>query len=272
MMNPTVVVSSLAVTLIAGLSTGIGGLISMFQKRSSSRFLAVSLGFSAGVMVYLSFMEILPEGLHYLSKSFSTSTASIINLLSFFFGILIIALIDRFVPSADNPHEIPDVKNMLENCSDKHTERCLMRTGVLTAVAIAVHNIPEGLATFTSFMADTRLGISIAIAIAIHNIPEGIAVAVPIYFATGNRRRALLISLLSGLSEMIGALLGLALISIFHTDTMLGMVMASTAGIMIYISFDELLPTAEKYGEHHLAIYGVLGGMAVMAVSLHLLG
>lgn len=269
-MDTVVVISSLAVTLIAGLSTGIGGVMSMFQKRSSSRFLAVSLGFSAGVMVYLSFMEILPEGLHYLLQTFEPKTASIVNIASFFLGIVVIALIDRFVPSADNPHEIPDVQNLMTVHHDEH-HAGLLRTGFLTAVAIAVHNIPEGLATFTSFMADARLGLSIAVAIAIHNIPEGIAVAVPIYFATGKRRRALAVSLLSGLSEMIGALLGLALFSFFPTSLMLGLVMASTAGIMIYISFDELLPTAERYGEHHLAIYGVLSGMAVMAVSLQLL-
>jgi len=151
------------------------------------------------------------------------------------------------------------------------TDPHLLRMGVLSALAIAIHNLPEGLATFTSYMADPQIGISIAVAIAIHNIPEGIAVAVPIYFATGDRAKSLIIALLSGLSEMLGALLGLVLFSVSNTDLMLGFVLASTAGVMIYISFDELLPTAERYGEHHLAIYGVLGGMAVMAASLLLL-
>ena len=269
-MNPATVLTALGLTLFAGLSTGIGGLLSMFQKRNSSRFLCASLGFSAGVMVYLSFMEILPEALHYLEKYFLASRAAFLNVLVFFGGILVIGLIDRFVPSQDNPHEIPDVVSLVNMPagSDAH----LMRTGILSALAIAIHNLPEGLATFTSYMADPQIGISIAIAIAIHNIPEGIAVAVPIYFATGNRAKSLVVALLSGLSEMLGAFLGLLLFSFSNTDLMLGFVLASTAGVMVYISFDELLPTAERYGEHHLAIYGVLGGMAVMAGSLLLLG
>ncbi|MGE0074810.1 MAG: zinc transporter ZupT [Sphaerochaetaceae bacterium] len=269
-MNPGTVATALALTLFAGLSTGIGGLLSMFQKRNSSRFLCTSLGFSAGVMVYLSFMEILPEALHYLHQFFPSNQARLASVLTFFTGILVIGLIDRFVPSRDNPHEIPDVVHLAierQITTDPH----LLRMGVLSALAIAIHNLPEGLATFTSYMADPQIGISIAVAIAIHNIPEGIAVAVPIYFATGNRAKSLIIALLSGLSEMLGALLGLVLFSVSNTDLMLGFVLASTAGVMIYISFDELLPTAERYGEHHLAIYGVLGGMAVMAASLLLL-
>jgi len=270
-MDPTTVVLALVVTLFAGLSTGIGGLISMFQKRSSSHFLSVSLGFSAGVMVYLSFMEILPEGLLYLQAYYPAPKAAIINIASFFMGITVIALIDRFVPSRGNPHEIPDLQKLTEGgCVG--TDHCLLRTGMLSAIAIAIHNFPEGLATFTSYMADAKIGLGIAIAIAIHNIPEGIAVAVPIYFATGSRRKGFNIALLSGFSEMLGAVIGLLLFSLFPTDLMLGVVMASTAGVMVYISFDELLPTAEKYGEHHLAIYGVLGGMGVMAISLLLLG
>lgn len=269
-MNPSAVIPALLLTLFAGLSTGIGGLLSMFQKRSSSRFLCVSLGFSAGVMIYLSFMEILTEALSYLERYYSPRQASVYSVLSFFLGIAIIALIDRFVPSRDNPHEIPNVMKIVNapyHISDEH----LLRTGILSALAITIHNIPEGLVTFSSYLADPQIGISIAIAVAIHNIPEGIAVAVPIYFATGNRAKSLVIALLSGLSEMLGAVLGLLLFSVANVELMLGFVLASTAGVMIYISFDELLPTAERYGKHHLAIYGVLGGMGVMAVSLLLL-
>lgn len=243
----------------------------MFQKRSNSRFLCASLGFSAGVMIYLSFMEILPEGLFYLEHYFPSGRAQLVNILSFFGGILVIGMIDRFVPSQDNPHEIPNLQSLVDETGED-LDPHLYRTGVLSALAIAIHNLPEGLATFTSYMADPQIGISIAVAIAIHNIPEGIAVAVPFYFATGSRKKGFVISLLSGLSEMLGAIVGLLLFSFANTDLMLGIVLASTAGIMVYISFDELLPTAERYGEHHLAIYGVLGGMAVMAVSLLLLG
>ncbi|MFA7671276.1 MAG: zinc transporter ZupT [Sphaerochaetaceae bacterium] len=257
---------AIGLTLIAGLSTGIGGVLSMFQKRDSYRFLSLSLGFSAGVMIYLSFVEILPEALLYLELYFEGRKGAILNIVSFFLGIGIVALIDRFVPAQDNPHQIPDVVSLAT--AEQKEKALLLRTGLLSAIAITIHNIPEGLATFTSYMADSKIGFSIAIAIAIHNIPEGIAVAVPIYFATGNRRKSLLIAFLSGLTEVLGALLGFLLLSFSNTELMLGFVLAATAGIMVYISFDELLPAAQRYGEHHLAIYGVLGGMGVMAVSL----
>ena len=270
-MNIDTAITALTLTLLAGLSTGIGGLLSMFQKRSSSRFLCTSLGFSAGVMVYLSFVEILPESIVFLSYTVSENSAQVLSIISFFGGVIISGLIDRFVPSRDNPHEIPNVIKMIDHTYDNSVDHHLMRTGVFSAIAIAIHNIPEGLATFSSFMANPHIGISIAIAIAIHNIPEGIAVAVPIYFATGKRRKSLLIATLSGLSEMLGAILGLLLFSVTNTNLMVGIVLAATAGIMVYISFDELLPTAERYGEHHLAIYGVIGGMLVMAISLLLL-
>ena len=270
-MNTGTVFTALLLTLVAGMSTGIGGLLSMFHRQSSSRFLCTSLGFSAGVMVYLSFLEILPEATHFLSVSLSDTAAEVQSVIMFFVGVAIVALIDRFVPSRDNPHEIPNVLNMVDREGSNDIDHHLMRTGVFSAIAITIHNIPEGLATFTSFIAEPQIGISIAIAIAIHNIPEGIAVAVPIYFATGKRGKALTIAVLAGLSEMVGALIGLILLRFSGTDLMVGYVLAATAGIMVYISFDELLPTAERYGEHHLAIYGVLAGMGVMAFSLILL-
>ena len=271
-MNTASIITALLLTLMAGLSTGIGGLLSMFHRQSSSRFLCTSLGFSAGVMVYLSFLEILPESIHFLAGGMSETAAEVQGVIMFFAGVVLVALIDRFVPSRDNPHEIPTVINMVEHGGGKiDIDHHLLRTGIFSAVAITIHNIPEGLATFTSYLAEPQIGISIAIAIAIHNIPEGIAVAVPIYFATGRRGKSLLIALLAGLSEMAGAVIGLILLRFSGTDLMVGYVLAATAGIMVYISFDELLPTAERYGEHHLAIYGVLAGMAVMAFSLILL-
>jgi len=250
-MNTAAIFAAMLLTLVAGLSTGIGGLLSMFHRQSSSRFLSLSLGFSAGVMVYLSFLEILPESIHFLSGGMSETAAEVQGVIVFFMGVAIVALIDRFVPSRDNPHEIPNVINMVEHSGkDIDIDHHLLRTGILSAIAITIHNIPEGLATFTSYLAEPQIGVSIAIAIAIHNIPEGIAVAVPIYFATGRRGKAFLIALLSGLSEMAGAVIGLVLIRFSGTELMVGYVLAATAGIMVYISFDELLPTAERYGEH----------------------
>jgi ZIP family zinc transporter len=162
---------------------------------------------------------------------------------------------------------------LIEEMSDEARERDtrLLRMGVLSAIAIAVHNLPEGMATFTAAIKDPRLGISIAIAIAIHNIPEGIAVSIPVFYATGDRKKAFFYSFLSGLAEPAGALVGFIILMRFMSETLLGVMFASVAGIMVYISFDELLPAAEEYGEHHVVVYGLISGMAVMALSLILM-
>ncbi|HHY87620.1 MAG TPA: zinc transporter ZupT [Chloroflexi bacterium] len=252
-------------TLFAGLSTGIGSAIAFYTRQTNQKFLAGALGFSAGVMVYVSLIEIFAKARTSLEAVFGPSRGYLVTTLAFFAGIALIALIDRFVPKGENPHEVRDVKEM---SGARVYDPNLLRMGLFSALAIAIHNFPEGLATFTSAVQDPALGISIAMAIAIHNIPEGIAVSVPIYFATGSRRRAFSLSFLSGISEPLGALVGYLLLMRFFNEAMFGLVFAGVAGIMVYISLDELLPTAEKYGEHHLAIYGVIAGMAVMAASL----
>ena len=140
--------------------------------------------------------------------------------------------------------------------------------GLFSALAIGIHNFPEGLATFMGALQDPTLGISIAAAIAIHNIPEGIAVSVPVYYATKSKKKAFVLSFTSGLAEPVGAIIGYFILMNIFSEAVFGVVFASVAGIMVYISLDELLPTAEKYGEHHIAIYGLIAGMMVMAVSL----
>lgn len=251
-------------TLFAGLSTGVGSALAFRAKRSNRKFLSVALGFSAGVMIYVSLVEIFAEARHALEKVYGAKLGFVAVTLAFFAGIALIALIDKLVPSADNPHEVRDAGDMAAPPQD----RSLIRMGMFSALAIAIHNFPEGLATFTAALQDARMGVSIAVAIAIHNIPEGIAVSVPLYYATGNRKKAFLYSLLSGLSEPVGAVVGFLLLMRFFSDAMFGFIFAAVAGIMVYISLDELLPTAEKYGEHHIAIYGLIAGMAVMALSL----
>jgi ZIP family zinc transporter len=254
-------------TLIAGLSTGIGGAIAFFARRTNTKLLALSLGFSAGVMIYVSFSEILSEAHHTLAEGYGDKTGAWYAVLAFFGGMLLIALIDKLVPSYENPHEIRSIEDMNKTDKLKDTNK-LKRMGVLAALAIIIHNFPEGLATFTAALTDPSLGLAIAVAIAIHNIPEGIAVAVPFYYATGNRKKAFLLSFLSGLSEPVGAVIGFLILMPFMTPLVFGVIMAGVAGIMVFISLDELLPAAEEYGEHHLSIYGVVAGMAVMAVSL----
>jgi zinc transporter, ZIP family len=261
-MSPIVLAFSL--TLLAGLATGIGSAIAFFARRTNTRFLAVSLGFSAGVMIYVAFVEILHKAQASLSAAHGPRAGALYAVLAFFAGIAFIALVDQLVPSAENPHEIRGPEDMAR---PEHAV-ALQRMGGFMALAIGIHNFPEGLATFIATLQDPRLGIPIAAAISIHNIPEGIAVSVPIFYATGSRRKAFTLSFLSGLAEPVGALLGYLLLRTVVTDSAFGLVFAAVAGIMVFISLDELLPAAQRYGEHHLCIGGLVGGMAVMALSL----
>lgn len=221
-------------TLIAGLSTGIGSLIAFLAKKTNTRFLSAALGLSAGVMIYVSFMELMPESVAHLQTLYSEKTAMAFMLTAFFLGIGFIALIDRLVPEDENPHE-------MHTSQDAHPQR-LKRTGIMMALAIGIHNIPEG-----------------------------IAVSVPIYHATNSRKKAFTYSFLSGMAEPVGALLGFLFLAPFWSDTLNAYLLAFVSGIMVYISFDELLPGTEKYGHHHWGISGVIAGMAVMAGSLLLL-
>lgn len=252
-------------TLLAGLSTGIGSCIAFLAKHTNKKFLSVSLGFSAGVMIYVSMIEIFPKAQEFLIAGLGRIPGSWVTAASLFGGILLIALIDKYIPSEENPHELRTVE---EENGEAHAPSKLMRLGVFTALAISIHNFPEGLATFVSALQEPGIAIPIVAAIAIHNIPEGIAVSVPIYQATGSRKKAFCYSFLSGLAEPVGALIGWLLLMPFMNDTVYGMIFAAIAGVMIFISFDELLPAAREYGEHHLSVYGLILGMAVMAVSL----
>ncbi len=251
-------------TLFAGLSTGIGGLIAFHKKAASKKFLAFALGLSAGVMIYVSFIEIFPKAFNSLEEIYGTKLGYLFTTVGFFAGVFLIALIDKFVPKAENPHEL-DGRNIFDK---DHEQQHLLRMGIFSALAIAIHNFPEGLATFIAALESPAIGISIAVAIAIHNVPEGIAVAVPIYHATNSKKKAFGFALWSGLAEPLGAIIGFFLLYTFLGPSLFGFVFASVAGIMVYISLDELLPTAEKYGEHHIAIYGLILGMMIMAASL----
>ncbi len=261
------VLFAVALTAFAGLSTGIGSALAFSSKKLSPRFLATSLGFSAGVMIYVSLIEIFAKARDSLSAYLGAETGYRLTVVAFFCGIGLIALIDKLIPSFENPHEVSHLKAMNSE-QNGFSEKKLLRMGLFSALAIGIHNFPEGLATFIAALNDPSLGISIAVAIAIHNIPEGVAVSVPIYYATRSRKKAFWFSLISGLAEPVGAFAGFFLFRHFFNDLTFGLVFASVAGIMIYISLDELLPTAEEYGEHHVAIGGLIAGMLVMAISL----
>lgn len=254
------------ITLFAGLATGIGSLIAFLAKSTNKKFLSISLGFSAGVMIYVSMVEIFVKAKESLVLAKGEKLGSWLTVISFFGGMLLIAIIDKFVPSGENPHEVRSIPS--EESDEEKRRLGLLRTGVFTAIAIAIHNFPEGLATFVSALTDMKIAIPIAVAIAIHNIPEGISVSVPIYFATGDKKKAFIYSFLSGMAEPVGALVGYILLKNFFNDLSFGIIFAMVAGIMVFISLDELLPAAKEYGEHHLSIYGLILGMIVMAVSL----
>jgi ZIP family zinc transporter len=294
------VLVALGLTLIAGLSTGIGSAIAFFFKRPRMAYLSFALGLSAGVMVYVSFVELLPLAIEDVGDVWAVT--------AFFLGILFIAVVDLLIPHDTNPHEFAsdeelDTISIQEPipqgmcCAEDDTtvvepsdegrgtdeealealklgarrKSKLLRAGVFTAFAIAIHNFPEGLATFATTLSDVGVGVAIALAIAIHNIPEGISVSVPIFYATGDRRRAFKLSFLSGLAEPVGAIVGYMILLPFLSDALLASLLAFVAGIMVYISIDELLPLAHRYGKEHTVLIGLILGMLVMALSLLLL-
>jgi ZIP family zinc transporter len=268
-LSATGILIALGLTIFAGLSTGIGGLIVLLFKKPNPKALSVSLGLSAGVMVYISFVELLSESNKQLVADYGTSTGGWLSLAAFFGGIFLIAIIDKLIPVQENPHEYSGSEGL--DYSGLKGDQKLFRVGVFTALIIAIHNFPEGMATFISAIQDPSLGIAVAIAVAIHNVPEGISVAIPVYSATGSRMKALGWSIISGLGEPLGAVIAYLIIMPILSDALFGILYAVIAGIMVYISFDEFLPTAREYGEHHLTIYGLIAGMMIMAVSLQLL-
>ncbi len=270
------IVLAFAVTLFAGLATGIGSAMAFLSKTTNKAFFALSMGFSAGVMIYLSFAEILPKASKYIASEVDPSQSAAIAAAALIGGMILMALIDAVVPSGANPHENTRVELMSEPAGTLeeigiHQEK-LLRMGIFVALAIAIHNFPEGLATFLLVLDDPEIGIALAVAVAMHNIPEGIAVSVPVYYATKSKIKAFRLSFLSGLAEPAGAVIGYLILAPFLNDFLLGVIFAMVAGVMVFLAIDTLLPTARNSSRGHLTVYGLIGGMAVMAASLVLLG
>lgn len=270
-------------TFLAGMATAVGAALAFFVRRDSTRTLALCLAFSAGVMLYVSFTEILGKAAGAIEKAGAGPTrAAWLTAAGFFGGMLLIGLIDRLIPKAENPHEPRTLEQLADLKPDASTPGVarsllrgararLLRVGAFTGLAIAIHNFPEGMATFFAAVEDPAIGVALAIAIALHNIPEGVSVSVPIYYATGRRRRAFAYAAASGVAEPLGAMLGYFILAPLLNPTAIGVVFAGVAGIMVFISLDELLPTAREYSRGHETIYGMGAGMAVMALSLLLL-
>ncbi len=256
------VLVALAVTLAAGLATGLGSLLVIFARGPNPRLLAFGLAFAGGAMVYVSLSEILNKSITSFSLAYGDKAGFAWATAAFLGGMVAIMLIDRLVP---NPHDSltsddPDLRGQNRDY--------IRRVGLMTAVAITAHNFPEGLATFFATLESPAVGLPLAFAIAIHNVPEGIAIAVPVYYATGSKRYAFIASLLSGLAEPVGAAVGYALLSSVMTDAVFGAVFGIIAGVMVFLAIDELLPAAKRYGRGHETVYGLVSGMGVLALSL----
>jgi len=268
-------VLAFAVTLFAGLATGIGSTLAFFTKTTNKGFFALSMGFSAGIMIYLSFAEILPKATEYIASEAGSVQGAALAAGALIGGMVLMAVIDALVPSGANPHENTQVELLGESQSPIESigieSKRLMQTGVFVALAIAIHNFPEGLATFLLVLDDPQLGIALAVAVALHNIPEGIAVSVPVYYATKSKLKAFRLSFLSGLAEPAGAVIGYLILAQFLSDFLLGVLFAGVAGVMVFLAIDTLLPTARNSARGHLTVYGVMAGMSVMALSLVLL-
>lgn len=241
----------LILTTVAGLATTVGSAVALAVPRPGPRFMALTLGFAAGVMILVSFVELLPKGMETLGFGWG-------------YGAFLLGLMVMFAVDTATPHSYEGVHDAPAAYRSGH----LLRVGLLTALGIGIHNFPEGMATFVATLADRELGVAIAAAIAVHNIPEGIAVAAPVYAATGSRKKAFLWSFLSGVAEPIGGVVAAAVLLPILNERVLGAVLAGVAGLMVFISLDELLPAAREHGEEHMTIVGAIAGMTVMAASL----
>ena len=252
--------------IIAGSATGLGGLAIMFSKKTSKKFLSICLSFSAGVMLYISFAEILLEAFEDLDYAFSGATGYLVATIAFFCGIAIVAIIDKFVPHYD---EVSELGEHTDSIADKDKKE-LKRTGIMAAIAITIHNLPEGIVIFMAAIHDPALGIAIAIAIILHNVPEGIATAAPIYYATGSKIKAFLFAFVTGYAQLVGALIAWFFVRHIFDDieAVFGIAFAAVAGIMVYVSIHQLLPAAQKFGKHHMVMKWLFAGMMVMAASL----
>jgi ZIP family zinc transporter len=246
---------ALLLSALAGLSTALGGLLGVFVRRPGPRFMTLTLGFSGGVMILVSFVELLQGGIDAIGFGLA--------FLAFFAGMLAMFLVDALIP-----HQYMAEHHRTEEGS---RDNQLLKTGLFVALGIGIHNFPEGMATFAGALEDPSVGIAIAVAIAIHNVPEGLAVSAPVYAATGSRGKAFMWSLLSGVAEPLGAGLAALVLLPLLSPAVLGFVLSAVAGIMVFISLDELVPVARSFGEEHLSIVGIIVGMVVMAFSLWIL-
>ncbi|AOR24359.1 zinc transporter ZupT [Clostridium taeniosporum] len=250
-------VIALLLSFLAGTSTVLGAIFVLFIKKKSDKIITFALGFSGGVMICISFTDLFPNAKESLIKYYGNVYGILITIFYMLTGVIFALLIDKFIPN--------EPKKFMIYGSDKHLN--LFKVGFVSMIAITLHNFPEGIATFISSYQNITLGISISLAIAMHNIPEGIAVAMPIYYSTGNKRKAFKYTLYSGLSEPLGAIIAFFLLKPFINDFILGLIFAFVMGIMLYISFEELIPSSREYGYNNLSLYSIFLGICIMPIT-----
>lgn len=259
------VLLSLGLTTIVGLTMGLGGILAFFINEKNKKFFSLSLSFAAGIMIYAAFMAILPEGIHHLEE-YMGENGKFVALLGFFGGMVFIAIMEKWVHKHGGHHGHSHGENHTHE-NEENGEH-LSNLGIMSAVAIAIHNLPEGLTIFTTGINDISLALPIAFAVILHNIPLGIAISVPIYYSTGDKKKAFLYTFIVGLFQPIGAILGYLLFANLSTELFFGLLFTVVSGIMIFVSLDELLPSSQRDNDHHISVYGAIAGMLVMALSL----
>jgi ZIP family zinc transporter len=245
---------------LAALATVLGAIVLFRVKEPNPRLLAFGLAFAGGAMVYISLVEILVKSQNAFGEIYPDKTGYALATAAFFCGVLLVVALDRFLP---NPHG-----GLQEHEFHHDTKKHVARVGLMAAIAITAHNFPEGMATFFATLDDPTIGAPLAMAIAIHNIPEGVSIAIPVYFATGSKWKAIGACSLSALAEPIGAALGYAVLAPFLTQAVYGWLFGIIAGVMVFLALDELLPSAKRYAKGHETVYGMIFGMGALAISL----
>ncbi|EQC34249.1 hypothetical protein SDRG_08451 [Saprolegnia diclina VS20] len=291
-----------ALTWAAAFATCLGGLIifsASMVKMASAKNLSIALALAGGVMIFISLVEIFKKAVEQFMAGNANAAgecdptcegnAWVYTNIAFAIGAGIIYLLDALVhrlsPDLKDEIDVADLSR-LEQVVDGHVplstpldcekdtlagkEKAAMnRTGILTAIALAIHNLPEGIATYTAAVHDLKVGATLAIGIALHNIPEGIAVATPVYFATGNRWKAFLWACGSSLAEPLGAILAFFILGDGLNPSLEGAMFGLVAGMMVTLSIKELIPSAVKfYPDGHAVSVAILGGMGLMSLSL----
>lgn len=240
--------TSFLLTFFAGFSTMIGT-IPIFLKRQSEKILIASLGFASGVMITISMTDLLPSAFSSLLESYVFFPTFLIVAICFSIGVIFSFSVDHFLPQ------------------EKMQYGKLYQVGLISCLAIIMHNIPEGIITYLTSEANLHLGITLALAIALHNIPEGISISVPIYYSTGSRKKALFYTFVSGISEPFGAFLACVFLAPFVSPFVMGLLYAFIAGIMVHISIYELLPEACSYHKYKTTILSFLFGCGFMLLG-----